>query len=143
METRYTAENWPSEKWPNFSFKEMACQHSGICNISDDLMDKLQELRIAVGFGLIVSSGYRDVTHPIEAAKVASGKAPKGGAHASGKACDLAVDREKAYIVLREAMRIGFTGIGVAQSGDGRFLHLDCIEEEDGFHVPRPTLWSY
>jgi len=72
-----------------------------------------------------------------------SGKSPKGGAHASGKACDLAVDREKAYLVLREAMRIGFTGIGVAQSGDGRFLHLDCITDEDDFHVPRPTLWSY
>ena len=121
----------------------MKCQHSGICNIKPELMDMLQQLRNAVGFGLVVSSGYRDVTHPIEAAKVESGKSPKGGAHASGKACDLAVDREKAYLVLREAMRIGFTGIGVAQSGDGRFLHLDCITDEDDFHVPRPTLWSY
>lgn len=139
----YTAENWPKDRWPNFAFKEMACQHSGICNISDELMDKLQQLRENVGFGLIVSSGYRDKTHPIEHAKIQEGKAPNGGAHASGKAVDLAIAGEKAYKVLKEALAVGFTGIGVSQTGAKRFLHLDCITEEDGFHVPRPTIWSY
>ena len=141
--TEYTEQTWPSSRWPNFSFREMACQHSGICKLDEQFMDKLQTLRENVGFGLTVSSGYRDKTHPIEHAKIKEGKAPNGGAHASGKAVDLAIAGEKAYKVLKEALEVGFTGIGVSQTGTKRFLHIDCITEEDGFHAPRPTIWSY
>ena len=137
----YTEETWPKDRWPNFSFKEMACQHSGICNIDPDFMDKLQKLRNATVFGLVVSSGYRDKTHPIEADKIS--KTGRGGAHTTGKAVDLKVARDKAYIVLLHALALKFTGIGVAQTGEARFLHLDDIQPEDNFHVPRPTVWSY
>jgi len=137
----FTEETWPKERWPNFSFKEMACQHSGICDIDESFMDKLQELRNRIGFGLVVSSGYRDKTHPIEADKIS--KSGNGGAHTTGKAVDLKVARESAYNVLKHAMALEFTGIGVAQTGEARFLHLDDIQPEDDFHVPRPTIWSY
>jgi len=37
--------------------------------------------------------------------------------------------------VLRLAMHLQFTGIGVQQKGSGRFVHLDLRKE--------PTVWSY
>ena len=41
------------------------------------------------------------------------------------------------------AMDAGFTGIGVKQSGEGRFIHLDTITHLDDFPAERPTIWSY
>ena len=43
----------------------------------------------------------------------------------------------------RPALEVGFTGIGVQQAGDSRFIHLHDIQPEDDFHVPRPWIWSY
>ena len=86
---------------------------------------------------MTITSGFRDETHPIEAMK----KDPKGGAHVSGKACDILVDRKDAFELLSLAFLIGFTGIGVNQKGGSRFLHLDTIENSAS--RPRPTIWSY
>lgn len=36
---------------------------------------------------------------------------------------------------------MGFTGIGIKQHGDNRFIHLDDLREPD--HAPRPTIWTY
>jgi hypothetical protein len=36
---------------------------------------------------------------------------------------------------------MGFTGIGIAQKGEGRYVHLDDLPSVEG--QPRPTLWSY
>lgn len=140
MATSYEETTWPSERWPNFAFSEIACRETGECVIDEGLMDKLQEMRSKCG-PLKVTSAYRSPSHSIEAAKIE--KSGKGGAHVTGKAIDIACDREKAYNILGVAMELGFTGIGVKQSGNGRFLHLDVIEAEDNFHVPRPTIWSY
>ena len=104
-------------------------------------MDKLQRLREAVGKPLVITSGYRSPDHPIEAAKLADAKPP--GSHTSGKAVDVACERVFAFQVLFAAVKLGFTGLGVQQSGAKRFLHLDIIGPGDGFHVPRPALWSY
>jgi hypothetical protein len=43
--------------------------------------------------------------------------------------------------VLYKGIAHGFKGIGVNQKGNGRFIHLDIGEMEDG--RPRPHLWSY
>jgi len=43
--------------------------------------------------------------------------------------------------VLREALILGFTGIGINQKGTGRFLHLDLLPNL--LLHPRPTVWSY
>ena len=138
---KYTNDTWPSDRWPNFSYNELVCKQSGLCDIDEDMMDALQELRNNIGRGLKINSGYRHHTHPIELPKMA--KYGRGGAHTTGKAIDIACDRELAYNVLREALRQGFTGIGIKQKGDGRFIHLDTITDVDDFHVPRPTIWSY
>lgn len=124
--------SWES---PYFSSEEMSCSHTGLEKMDARFMEMLTELRVAYAKPLRVTSAYRDATHPIEAKKA------KPGAHATGKAADIAVERGEAYEVLKLALDIGFTGIGVAQKGSGRFLHLDICEPEDG--MIRPTVWSY
>jgi zinc D-Ala-D-Ala carboxypeptidase len=119
-----------------FSDKEMACQHCGALKTDPDFMDALDSLREAYGKPLIVTSGYRCPEHPIEAKKA------RAGAHTTGKAVDLAVDRGDAYELLKLAIATGkFTGIGIQQKGSGRFIHLDICEEPE--MSPRPTIWSY
>ena len=124
--------SWES---PYFKSEEMKCSHTGLEKMDTKFMEMLTELRVAYAKPLRVTSAYRDATHPIEAKKT------KPGAHATGKAADIAVERGEAYEVLKLALEIGFTGIGVAQKGSGRFLHLDICNSDDG--MIRPTVWSY
>lgn len=121
--------NWP---WPHFTKFEMACKCCGEVNMDPGFMDKLESLRSAVGFGLAVNSGYRCSKHNLETSDTGT-----SGPHTTGKAVDLDVNRAQAFLVLKAALALGFTGIGVSQKGPSRFLHLDTLE--DG----RPTIWSY
>lgn len=135
---RYTADTWPSDRWPNFSHDELACSHTGICNIDPGLMDELQAMRDAVGEPLYVSSGYRDPSHPLEARK------PRPGSHSLGLAVDVTCSGRLAYDVVGLATLQDFTGIGIAQSGPhhSRYVHLD-IAPRDNPDRPRPFVWSY
>lgn len=123
-------------KYPNFSKSEFDCKHTGKNEMQHEFMSKLQELRTAYGKPMKVTSGYRDFTHPIEARKP-----NRNGAHPTGLAADIAVERSDAYRLLKLALELGFTGIGIQQKGSGRFIHLDMIE--DNPVQPRPTIWSY
>lgn len=58
--------------------------------------------------------------------------------HSTGRAVDIAVSGADAIKILQIAMSLGFTGYGIKQHGDGRFIHLDDMQ--DG---PRPAIWSY
>ena len=119
-----------------FSHDEIKCKCG--CEqapMDQEFMDKLNYLRSAYNKPMIVSSGYRCPNHPIEAKK------EKPGAHASGKAIDIAVSGADAVRLLYFALEFGFTGIGIQQKGSGRFIHLDICTADDGF--PRPTIWSY
>ncbi len=118
-----------------FNRDEFVCSHTGEAKMNQDFLDKLNQLREYYNKPMIISSGYRDVTHPIEAVK------SNGGAHTTGCAADVMVDRGDAYKVLELAFKVGMTGIGVAQKGGARFLHLDSIESST--ERPRPTVWSY
>ncbi len=141
MIREYKESEWPEDRWPNFSHAEMRCSQTGMCRLDDEFMDKLQKLREAVGKPLTITSGYRSMDHSIEAAKIEDSK--PAGSHTTGKAVDVACERGFAYQVLFAAIKLGFTGIGVQQSGSRRFLHLDTVGVDDNFHVPRPALWSY
>jgi uncharacterized protein YcbK (DUF882 family) len=99
------------------------------------LMSALDDIRQALGKPIIISSGYRCPNHPIEAKK------SKPGAHATGKAADLAVQGEDAVNVMMAALFMEIKRIGVQQKGSGRFIHLDIADHEDGF--PTPAIWSY
>ena len=121
-------------RYPDFAEEEFRCRHTGRCEMQPALLERLQALRSQLGRPLIVSSGYRDRSHPVEVRKASP------GAHAHGHAVDLQCDGRLAYLVLSLAPRIGFERIGVAQKGprSGRFIHLDTWP--DG---PAPAVWSY
>lgn len=116
-----------------FSLKETGCR-CGKCGFSQGMkqhtIDKFDDLREMCGFALPMSSGYRCPQHPQN----------PDGVHGDGEAGDILVDRNKAFIVLKNALLIGFTGIGVSQKGDNRFIHLDDSTNVEKF---RPTIWSY
>jgi len=124
--------------YPNFSEEEFKCSHCGACEMDADALSKLQLLRISYNKPMRITSGYRCPEHPIEAARTARGGV---GAHTTGKAFDIAVDRGDAHKLLKLAMSFNFSGIGVQQKGDGRFIHLDTVKNHD--KIPRPTIWSY
>lgn len=133
-----TAYDWDSKRWPNFSFDELKCSHSGKCRMDPDFLDRLQSLRTALGKPLTITSGYRDITHPVEAKK------PRGGSHYHGRAVDIQCHGGFAFEVIRLVTAHGFTGLGISQSGDhaSRFLHVDHMED-DGEQFFRPAVWSY
>ena len=123
--------NW--NRYANFSREEFLCSHCGEEGISESLVAKLQQLRGLYGKPIYISSGYRCPQHPVEAAKTAP------GAHATGVAVDILVDREDAYKLLKLALDLNFQGIGIQQKGTGRFIHLDIGAPG----LIRPTIWSY
>jgi len=127
--------DWENSKY--FKANEFTCSHTGTEKMDQSFIDKLNNLREAYGKPMTISSGYRDSTHPVEAMK----KDPKGGAHVSGEAADILIERGNAFKLLSLAFLIGFTGIGVNQKGGARFLHLDTLENSPT--RPRPTIWSY
>lgn len=120
---------------PYFSESEFKCRHTGKCLMEPEFMDRLFHLRLTFGKPMIISSGYRDKTHPVEARKSTS------GSHTTGRACDIAIQGADAVRLVQLAIQLGFTGIGVQQKGAGRFIHLDdCTVEHK---LVRPTIWSY
>jgi zinc D-Ala-D-Ala carboxypeptidase len=125
--------------WPNFSFTELRCK-CGKCNstgheMTRAFMDQVQKLRDLYGHPMALSSAYRCMRHPVEASK----KVP--GAHAMGVAVDIRCMGAEAVQILRLAMTLPFTGVGISQKGASRFIHLDMAPV--GGHLPRPMIWSY
>mgnify|MGYP002641066799 FL=1 len=118
--------------YPNFSEDEFKCSHCGKVDMQPAFMASMQQLRNMYGKPMAITSGYRCPDHPIEAKKSTP------GAHASGEACDIGVQGTDAYHLLRLALALDFTGIGVQQKGGGRFIHLDTL-----CNPPRPNVWSY
>lgn len=106
--------------------------------MDESFIDRLQSLRDKYGKPMRITSGYRCPDHPAEAHRRDTGRL---GPHTTGMAADIAIQGNEAYSLLRLAMQMGFTGIGVQQTGDKRFLHLDTLTDNDGF--PRPWIWSY
>lgn len=121
--------------YPNFQPHEFACSHTGRIHMDPEFLALLQQLRTLLGVPLIINSGYRDPTHPREAAKL------HPGPHTTGRAADVQARGALAHRILSLALPLGFTGIGVQQRGQGRFLHLDTVAPS--IAGPRPFVWSY
>ena len=121
-------------EYPNFSADEFRCRHTGRVEMSAEFMRRLQALRVAYGKPMRVTSGYRHRSHPVEAGKL------QPGAHTLGRAADIAVHGADALRLIRLALDVQFTGIGVQQKGPARFIHLDDLPSESW---PRPMIWSY
>jgi len=125
-----------SWRWPSFTPKEMACKHCNTVKVDETFMDELQNLRDQFGAGLIVTSGYRCPDHNASVSSTG-----RNGPHTTGRAVDLGVMGGVAMDVVRIALDLDFTGLGVNQKGSGRFIHLDTLENADG--CPRQWMWSY
>ena len=120
--------------WTNFRHAEIQCRCGCKTNkIDGEFVDRLQKLRYQFARPLIITSGYRCPSHD------RSAKVKGAGAHSTGHAADVAVRGRNAVDFLRIALDCGFTGFGLKQHGDGRFIHLDDLRDD----WPRPMIWTY
>jgi uncharacterized protein YcbK (DUF882 family) len=120
-------------RWPHFSRAEMRCKGSGECRMDPAFMDTLEAIRVAYGAPMPIMSGYRSPEHNARVSHTGS-----TGPHTTGRAVDIAIRGQDAHRLLKTALAHGIMGVGVAQKGQGRFLHLDMVT--DG---TRPWVWSY
>ena len=110
-----------------FKLSDFDCQETGNNEMSEEFLEKLDDLRHECGFPFIITSGYRDPSHSIEARKA------KAGTHARGIASDIRINNgNEAYDIIKNAQSMGFTGIGLAKS----FVHVDIRKG-------MPVIWSY
>jgi uncharacterized protein YcbK (DUF882 family) len=118
-----------------FPDSELKCK-CGKCEFkfSQGTRDKLNALRHTLGFAMPVNSGYR-----CEAYNDLKGYTQT---HATGQAVDISVTHARAYKLLQYAAAYGFTGIGIRQHSNSRFIHLDDLPEKLPKR-PRPHVWSY
>ena len=109
-----------------FRLEEFNCTQTNKNEMDHEFLVKLDELRERVGFPFVITSGYRDATHPAEARK----ETP--GTHNQGIAADIKVSNgfERMNIV-HEAIKMGFS-IGVART----FVHVDDRKTT-------PVMWTY
>jgi zinc D-Ala-D-Ala carboxypeptidase len=117
-----------------FTPEELDCSHCKKQGMDPLFMEMVVELRERLRFPFIVTSGYRCPSHPNETHRTTS-------AHQAGKAIDICVSGPRALKLIREALNMGFVGLGVSQKGadlSKRFIHLDMWVEG-----PRPSVWSY
>jgi zinc D-Ala-D-Ala carboxypeptidase len=119
------------DQFANFKKKEFDCKHTGLNLMQQEFVDKLQALRNAFGKPIVITSGYRHPTHPTEAVKASPGW------HSKGLAADIACESTDAYKIVKLALTLGFTGIGISQrQGAARFVHLDLRDTA-------PLIYSY
>lgn len=110
-----------------FDISEFDCKETGDNEMNSEFLMRLDLLREACGFPLIVTSGFRSKSHSIEIRK------DKPGTHAQGIAADLkAVDGWHRRKIVEAAISLGFNGIGVAKS----FIHVDDRKST-------PVIWQY
>jgi uncharacterized protein YcbK (DUF882 family) len=110
-----------------FDISEFRCRETGENDMDESFIHMLDELRERCGFSFVITSGYRSIKHTAERSK------EKGGTHTQGIAADIAVSNgEQRMKIVREALEMGFGGIGVART----FVHVDM-------RATTPVMWTY
>jgi uncharacterized protein YcbK (DUF882 family) len=110
-----------------FKESEFNCQETGENEMEPLFLEMLDELRHRCQFPFTITSGYRSPRHSVEVVK------DRPGQHAQGLAADIHVSGgNQRFILVREALKMGFTGIGVAKG----FIHVDIRTDTE-------MLWSY
>jgi zinc D-Ala-D-Ala carboxypeptidase len=118
-------------QYPNFTKAEFDCRPTGKNLMQDDFMAMLQTLREAYARPMRITSGYRDITHPVEARKTHS-----HGEHTQGRCADVATTSSAdRFELVRLALEHGFTRIGIAKN----FVHLGI----GGQGLPERVMWDY
>jgi zinc D-Ala-D-Ala carboxypeptidase len=118
-------------KFKYFKLEDFDCQETGDNEMDVEFIHKLDQLREACGFPFIITSGFRSKDHSIEKRK------EKAGTHAQGIAADIrARNGNERYKIVQEAIKLGFTGVGIART----FIHVDSrIVGAD----KAPVMWCY
>lgn len=124
-------------KYPNFTKEEFDCSHTGLNEMNPYFLSVLQEIRTEFNSPMYITSGYRHLTHPVEARK----KTP--GEHTHGLAVDVGIYGSNAVKLIQIALNHEIPRIGIKQNGhvSGRFIHLGAARKDHGF--PSPWIWSY
>lgn len=127
-------------KYKNFRKEEFDCKHTGYNNMLPAFMDTLQAIRDDFGSPMVITSGFRDVSHPVEQRKLERGES--AGEHTFGCAADINIYGVDAIELVSLAYRHGIRRIGVNQMGgyNERFIHLGMGDRDLGFY---PSLWTY
>ena len=111
-----------------FTSDEFKCSETGENKIIGDFVYALDCLREECDFPFVITSGYRSPKHSVEIIK-----GNGGGSHTKGWAADIAVNNgAERYKIVEEALKQGFSGIGVAKS----FVHVDL-------RPAAPVMWTY
>lgn len=122
---------------PHFSAAELACRCGCGFLPPADFVRKLETLRELYGQPMRVTSAARCPAHNAVVSTTGA-----TGPHTTGRAIDIAVTGADAHRLLVKAIVSGmFTGIGIAQKGGRRFIHLDDLPNTTT--SPRPRVWSY
>ena len=123
----------------HFREDEFACSHTGLARMNPEFVTVLEQIRVAYGKPMKLSSAFRDATHPVEAKK---GDRAGTGDHCRGSAVDVLVSGAEALQLIKVAQECGIDRIGIAQKGShsSRFVHLGLSDPEAG---KGPAIWSY
>lgn len=126
--------NWSDYR--NFKKWEFDCSYTAENKMRPDFLEVLQQIRNTFGKPMVVNSGYRHFTHPVERAK----ESP--GTHFYGVAADISVSATDAMELIVIAHGYGIRRMGIGQKGadENKFVHIDIGDKELHFS---PNLWSY
>ena len=103
-------------------------------DLTDEFLERLDELRENYGKPIIINSGYRCPEY--------NDKISTTGLDGPHTCCavDINVMGHNAHKLLSAALKMNFRGIGISQKGSGRYIHIDDMPDTPG---PRPWIWSY
>ncbi len=104
----------------NFNLKEFECPCCNRVKISNELVARLERLRIIIGNKpIVITSGYRCTNQN----SIVGGT--KKSYHKYGLACDIKIKGMDPEFLKEYAIRSGFSGIGTYPN----FTHLDLRKE--------------
>ena len=114
--------------YKHFDISEFRCRETGENDMDESFIHMLDELRERCGFSFVITSGYRSTHHTAERSKPNG-----GGTHTQGIAADIVVSNGvERMTIVKEALEMGFGGIGVAKS----FVHVHM-------RATTPVMWTY
>lgn len=118
----------------DFSRDEFRCPCCKAYGMQRETIAKLQQLRSRYGkaIGIVQGGGYR-------CARQLKGSL---SAHGEGRAADLGVPREDLFSLVKLAIGVGFTGLGIKNKKGKWQLHVDDAPAIDDLR-PRPWIWTY
>ena len=120
---------------PHFTKAEVACKCGCGMLPPQDFMDKAERVRFRFGKPMAVTSAARCQSYNDKVSSTG-----RTGPHTK-RAIDFGVRGADALRLVTILLEEGFTGIGVNQKGDARFIHGDDLPDAPG--QPRPHIWSY